>query len=85
MLDKRSWWPIWAQKLQRWGVSEPIAALLDAAGPLSALAAQAIYLGQPLFGSTAAEGGWSAAAEMLANPQESRTFASFLRKEGEID
>jgi hypothetical protein len=51
----------------------------------SALAAQAIYLGQPLFGSTAAEGGWSAAAEMLANPQESRTFASFLRKEGEID
>ncbi len=62
-----------------------MAALLEAVGPLSALAAQAIYVGQPLFGSTAAQSGWSAAAEMLADPQESRSFASYLRKEGEVD
>ena len=85
MTESQTWWPIWAQKLQRWGISEPVAALLDAAGPLSALAAQAIYLGQPLFGSTASNSGWSAAAEMLANSQESRSFAGFLRQEGDID
>jgi hypothetical protein len=85
MAEGQSWWPIWAQKLQRWGISEPIAALLDAAGPLSALAAQAIYFGQPLFGSTATNSGWSAAAEMLANPLESRSFAAFLRQEGNVD
>lgn len=62
-----------------------MAALLEAAGPLSALAAQAIYFGQPLFGSTATQSGWSAAAEMLADPQESCSFASYLRKEGEVD
>jgi hypothetical protein len=66
-------------------MSEPIAALLQSAGPLSTLAAQAIYLGQPLFGSTAGESAWSAVADMLADPQESRSFASFLRKEGEVD
>ena len=85
MTESQTWWPIWAQKLQRWGISEPIAALLDAAGPLSALAAQAIYLGQPLFGFTTTNSGWRAAAEMLANSQESRSFAAFLRQEGDID
>lgn len=85
MNDGRSWWPVWAQKLRHWGLSEPIAALLDAAGPLSTLAAQAIYFGQPILGSTTAYNGWSAAAEMLADPQESRSFATFLRTEGEVD
>ena len=84
MINGREWWSIWAQKLQRLGLSEPVAALLDAAGPLTTLAAQAIYLGQPLFGSTNPAGGWSTAAEMLADPQECRSFASFLRKEGDI-
>lgn len=84
MINGRDWWPVWAQKLQHLGLREPIAAILEAAGPLSTLAAQVIYLGQPLFGSTDPLGGWSAVAAMLADPRESRQFASFLRKEGEI-
>ena len=85
MTGRQSWWPVWAQKLQRLGINEAVATLLETAGPLSNLAAQMLYFGQPLFGSSKPESGWSAAADLLADPQECRTFASFLRKEGELD
>jgi hypothetical protein len=51
---------------------------LDAAGPLSILAAQLIYLSQPFAGRSSS---WQAFAHLLENKEESRSFAAFLREE----
>ena len=42
-------WRSWVQALHRWGIAEDTAALLEAAGPLTLIAAQVIYFSQPLF------------------------------------
>ncbi|HNZ13039.1 MAG TPA: hypothetical protein PKL11_05230 [Anaerolineaceae bacterium] len=73
-------WMIWAQFLQRWGVKEIAAALLEAGGPLNIFMAQLAYAGGPLF-SSQQPSGWQALAETLENPQQSRAFAAFLRQE----
>jgi len=51
---------------------------LDAAGPLSILAAQLIYLSQPWVGQN---NSLQAFAHLLENKEESRSFAAFLREE----
>jgi hypothetical protein len=73
-------WVIWAQFLQRWGVKEIAAALLDAGGPLNVIMAQLAYAGGPLFNSHSATA-WQAFAETLENPQQSRALAAYLRQE----
>ena len=50
MQKDRSFWPEWAQVLRRWGLTELIAALLEAASPLNVFLAQAVFASQPLFG-----------------------------------
>jgi len=52
-------WMIWAQFLQRWGVKEIAAALLEAGGPLNIFMAQLAYAGGPLF-SSQQPSGWQA-------------------------
>lgn len=71
-------WEEWARFLQRWGIRQPASALLEAAGPLSILAAQMIYLGQPFLGHSASLRNF---AQLLENKEESRSFAAFLREE----
>jgi len=78
-LDDR--WVVWARHLQRWGLSQPAAVLLEAGGPITILAAQFVYLGQPLLNSFLPTDQWRAAGEMLENPQACRSFAAFLREE----
>jgi len=41
-------WQIWAENLNRWGVKDLTATILEALGPLSLLGAQIVYVGQPL-------------------------------------
>ncbi len=67
--------------MRRWGLKGPASAVLEAAGPLTTLAAQLVYIGQPLLGSPAPGSQMQALAEMLENQTESRSFAAFLRKE----
>ena len=67
--------------LRRWGLGTPGSAVLDAAGPLTTLAAQLVYFGQPLLGSANPGSQMQALAEMLENQKESRSFAAFLREE----
>jgi len=80
MEEGRAFWSIWAQKLQRLGIDQFAALLLDAAGPLKVLLAQLIYAGSPFFVSRNNQE-WQALEHLLEDPQESSSFAAFLRQE----
>jgi hypothetical protein len=81
MQPDRSYWVGWARSLQRLGLQEIVAALLEAAGPMTILFAQAVYVGQPLLRGAVSGERLQALARMFEDPQESRTFANFLREE----
>ncbi len=81
MQANRGEWQAWACLLQRWNLSEPVAALLEAAGPLTVVLAQCLYLGQPFLGKLLPAGQWDALAELLEEQENSRSFAAFLRQE----
>lgn len=82
MENGRAFWSIWARKLQRLGIDQFAALLLDAAGPLKVLLAQLMYAGSPFFVSHDNQE-WQALEHLLEDPQESSSFASFLRQEDE--
>jgi hypothetical protein len=73
-------WEIWTKTLRRWGMQGFVASLLEAAGPLSTLGAQFVYLGQPLLSSFLPRGHIDALATMLDNPAETLQFVVFLRE-----
>ena len=81
MDENHLYWAGWAKFLHRWRLGTPASAALDAAGPLTALAAQLVYFGQPLLGSASPGSQMQALAEMLENQAESRSFAAYLREE----
>ncbi len=81
MMD-RSPWADWAHFLQRYRMEQPAAVLLEAAGPLTVLLAQMVYLGQPLLGSTGPQSRWTALAHLLEDREAARSFAAYLREEG---
>jgi len=76
-----SFWPDWADFLRRWGLDQPAAAILEAVGPLGLIAAQFIYLGQPLFSGKQSHSKWSALATLLETEQDRLSFAALLREE----
>jgi hypothetical protein len=69
-------WQNWIDALHRWGLREVAAGSLEALGPLSIIAAQAIYMSQPLLGRPAR---LSALASLLEDPQQVSAFVSMLR------
>ena len=73
-------WHIWAHNLHRWGVAEWVATLLEAAGPFTLLAAQLVYLVQPLASNTVAESHFQALIEMLEDKTNTQSFATYLRE-----
>lgn len=73
-------WQIWAENLHRWGVREPVAALLEAIGPLNLVLAQGLYLIQPLFTTPASKNHLEALAEVLENTDETHLFVNYLRE-----
>lgn len=80
MQADRSLWPNWAGFLQRWGVDEIAAYLLDAGGPLMVLASQALYFGQPFLRQSMPEGHLQALVNLLDDQEEAQNFAAFLRE-----
>lgn len=73
-------WEIWAKTLRRWGIHGLAVSLLEAAGPLTMLGAQLIYLGQPFLRSIVSSNQIDALATMLDNPVETQQFIVFLRE-----
>jgi hypothetical protein len=80
MQTDRSLWHNWARFLQRWGLDGITAFLMEAGGPLSVLAAQAIYMGQPFLRQSMPEGHLHALAELFEDQEEGHMFAAFLRE-----
>jgi hypothetical protein len=80
MESRHAFWSQWARKLQRWGVDQFAAFLLDAAGPLRVLLAQLMVAGSPFFVSRNTQE-WQALENLLEDPKESSSFASYLRQE----
>ncbi|HEX9012318.1 MAG TPA: hypothetical protein VF813_02335 [Anaerolineaceae bacterium] len=78
---KQSRWRAWARFLQQHGLAGFTASLIESAGPLALIGAQALYLGQPLVGRPGQEDGIRDLAEMLEDRDERRRFAAFLREE----
>jgi hypothetical protein len=81
MQKERSFWPEWARFLHQWGLSELAAAFLEAAGPLRIFAAQFVYAGRTFFSGGAGVDRFTALAQLFEDPEESRSFAAFIREE----
>ena len=73
-------WQIWANFLQRWGIECWVAALLEAAGPITILGAQMVYISQPLLNHTVPEDHLDALVRLLEDTKQARDFAEFLRE-----
>jgi hypothetical protein len=79
MIDSpRAYWPIWIDSLRKQGLMELTTWLLEAAGPLNALGAQLIYVGQPFVPSTTSQS-WQALANLLEQEDETRAFTALLK------
>jgi hypothetical protein len=59
---------------------EAAASLLDSAGSLGLLAAQVLYLSQPLLSGTISSSSLCAFTQVLENPTYRQEFVSFLRE-----
>jgi hypothetical protein len=73
-------WSQWALFLRRRGLVNLAAWALDAAGPLTTLGAQLLYLTGPLLRPALSTGQLDSLASLLENGDESRAFAAFLRE-----
>jgi hypothetical protein len=80
MDEKHPLWRNWGSFLRRHSLNETAAVFLEAAGPLTILGAQMAYLLQPFFNPERAHQ-WQAVAELLEDPEQGRSFATFLRQE----
>jgi hypothetical protein len=80
MSENQQNWEVWARMLQRWGITETAAFLLEASGSMSVLVAQVIYLGQPLLSGVVSAVSLQSLAHLLENPAERQAFATFLRE-----
>ncbi len=71
-------WPMWMDSLRRQKLDGLAIWLLEAAAPLHILAAQLIYIGQPLA-SPQAGLRMNAIARLLERGDEAQTFAAYLK------
>ena len=74
-------WQSWIDQIHKWGIGEFTATFLEASEPLNLLAAQILFMGQPLLKGTRAEDDLLALAHMLEDPDETISFAANLREE----
>ena len=82
MHSDRHIWQAWARKLHYWGVESWVASFLEAAGPLTILGAQIIYIAEPLINHAKLKNDVHALVNMLEEPENTRIFISDLREEG---
>lgn len=80
MVSDRHIWDKWVKNLHRWGLGELVASFIEAAGPLTLIGAQAIYLTQPILDFFIPNDHLDALASMLYEPNQARKFAAYLRE-----
>jgi hypothetical protein len=80
MSEDQQNWITWARTLQRWGMKETAASVLDSAGSLGMLIAPLLYIGQPLLSGAVSPHTLDALAQVLEDPENRRKFVSFLRE-----
>lgn len=80
MDDNQPIWRGWSQLLHHWGISLGVASVLDGIGSLSLLAAQLVYLSQPLLSSLVTASSLQALAQLLENPDKKKEFVALLRE-----
>jgi hypothetical protein len=73
-------WRIWVKSLHRWGVEDLVASLLEAAGPLTIIGAQLIYIGQPILNGVVPDGHLSVLTGTLEDDDQRDAFVSYLRE-----
>ena len=81
MIANHHIWRVWAKNLHRWGLKDLAAAFLEAAGPLTIVGAQAVYVSQPFFNNMVPGGHWQALAELLEDRSQREAFVAVLREE----
>ena len=74
-MQSRSEWSQWADSLRRLKLDGLAAWFLEAAGPLTVLGAQAVYMTQPFLGGKKLD----SLASMLEEDEETQAFARYLR------
>jgi hypothetical protein len=79
--EARSAWNGWAEFLRQHGLENLVVWALEAAGPLTVLGAQALYLGGPLLRPALTDLQRDALAGMLEDRRETLAFTAFLREE----
>jgi hypothetical protein len=79
--NERSAWPGWVEFLRRHGLESIAAWTLEAAGPLTVLGAQALYLGGPFLRPALTDAQRDAIADLLDDRDESLAFAAHLRED----
>ena len=73
--------PAWAHRLQRLGLADFVAALLESNAGLGIFGAQALHLGTPLLNGFLDEDRLRQAADALEDPQQVQTFIHLLRSQ----
>jgi hypothetical protein len=79
--EARASWLGWAEFLRRFGLEHLTAWAIEAAGPLTVLGAQALYLGGPFLRPVLSNGFVVALAGLLEDHAEAQAFATYLREE----
>jgi hypothetical protein len=72
-------WSDWSGKFQQGHFTTVILAMLEGGGPIKSLIAQGMLAFSPFIASTHLSS-WTAFAELLEDPDSSRTFADYLRR-----
>lgn len=73
-------WSGWTGKFQRGHLTSIVLSLMEGMGPLRIILAQGMLAFSPFFGR-GVDSSWTAFAEILEDPEKSRTFAEHLRQE----
>lgn len=73
-------WRSWASILQRWGLEQWAASILEAAGPLSVLGAQAVHLSAPLLKNILPMAQLETLARTLEDANQTQAFVNCLRE-----
>ncbi len=74
-------WRLWVNSLHRWGLQDLVASFLEAAGPLTLIGAQVIYVGQPILNGIVPAGHLNAFTSILEDDGQREKFLIYLREE----